>query len=220
MESTVNSLKKQMQRNTEHYLNGMSHSFQTGIMGLTGLIAVPLANGIKFITGDKNYVSYEQYMGKVAELIDESSLTTAEDKDEAYYTGRDDGEVAFFFIMYEYADSISALARSNSGTSRAVTGGNNNSNSGYVEANIENDIIGKERVGSALKLDAYHKFNDIVDNYAGMAVKTEIDNGMLYQIEGSLNGVEGRFEWILQDDHVTHRMFIPGGKITGIPIKP
>ncbi|MBQ3416104.1 MAG: hypothetical protein IJH39_12380, partial [Clostridia bacterium] len=169
---------------------------------------------------DQNYVSYEQYMKTVAELVDESSLTTAEDKDDVYYTGRADGEVAFFFIMYEYIDSISGLARSNSSASGAVVGGNNNSNSGYVEANIENDIIGKERVGSALKLDAYHNFNDIVDNYAGMAVKIEIDNGMLYQIEGSLNGVEGRFKWILQDNYVTHRMFIPGGKITGIPIKP
>ncbi|MEQ9867286.1 VENN motif pre-toxin domain-containing protein [Pectobacterium aroidearum] len=37
-----------------------------------------------------------------------------------------------------------------------------------------------------------HGFNDIVDNYAGSAVKTPLSNGAtLYQLEGSLNGVSG-----------------------------
>jgi hypothetical protein len=34
-----------------------------------------------------------------------------------------------------------------------------------------------------------HRFKDIVDNYAGYTVKTSVNNGVLYQIEGSLNGV-------------------------------
>ena len=97
---------------------------------------------------------------------------------------------------------------------------NNNNNNNESRINIENDIIGKPKVGSATKLDDYHNFNKIVDNYAGMATKTKIDNGVLYQLKGALNGVEGRFEWILQDGNVTHRMFIAGGEITGIPIKP
>ena len=137
LESTVASIKRQMQRNTDHYLNGISHSIQTGIMGLTGLVAVPIANGIKFITGDQNYVSYEQYMKTVAELVDESSLTTAEDKDDVYYTGRADGEVAFFFIMYEYIDSISELARSNSSASSNVNDGNLNNVEGGSGSNYE-----------------------------------------------------------------------------------
>ena len=93
--------------------------------------------------------------------------------------------------------------------------------SGSTKMNvIENDIIGKERIGSALKTDSYHNFNNIIDNYAGLATKTEINNGTLYQLEGMLNGVEGRFEWIIQGENVTHRMFVPGGKINGLPIKP
>ena len=40
---------------------------------------------------------------------------------------------------------------------------------------------------------------------------------VLYQIEGSLNGVDGRFEWIIQDGKVTHRMFVKGGTINGVP---
>lgn len=86
---------------------------------------------------------------------------------------------------------------------------------------IRNDIIGKPRVGSAnKKTDKYHNFNNIVDNYAGKARKYDLKNGTLYQIEGSLDGVEGRFEWIVQNGNVTHRMFIRGGKVNGIPIKP
>lgn len=85
---------------------------------------------------------------------------------------------------------------------------------------IKNDIIDLPRVGSALKTDRYHAFSNIVDNYAGYATKTPINNGTLYQLQGSLNGTAGRFEWIIQNQQVTHRMFVPGGGINGIPIMP
>ena len=85
---------------------------------------------------------------------------------------------------------------------------------------ITNDVINLPRVGSALKTDAYHSFPNIVDNYAGYATKSPIRNGTLYQLQGSLNGVSGRFEWIIQDNQVTHRLFVPGGEINGIPIMP
>ena len=110
---------------------------------------------------------------------------------------------------------------------------------------IENDILNKPRKGSALKIDdnkpiydrdkttgkeyisrefppsvIAHGFNNIIDNYATYATKFPIKNGELYQVEGSLNGVKGRFEWITQDGFVTHRMFVKNGKINGIPIKP
>ena len=87
-------------------------------------------------------------------------------------------------------------------------------------SSIDNDIIGLERTRSALKTDPNHAFPNIVDNYAGYATKTQISNGTLYQLPGSYNGVSGRFEWIAQNNEVTHRMFVPGGGINGIPIKP
>ncbi|MDO3621702.1 filamentous hemagglutinin N-terminal domain-containing protein [Ralstonia pseudosolanacearum] len=68
-----------------------------------------------------------------------------------------------------------------------------------------------------------HGFSDIVDNYAGAAQQTALSNGAkLYQLEGSLNGVAGRYEWIVDPrlGGVTHRMFVPGGKINGVPSKP
>ena len=84
----------------------------------------------------------------------------------------------------------------------------------------ENKVNSLERKGSATKEDPYHAFNDIIDNYADEAHKFEINNGELYQVEGSLNGVDGRFEWIIEDGRVTHRMFIRGGVINGTPIDP
>jgi hypothetical protein len=40
----------------------------------------------------------------------------------------------------------------------------------------------------------------------------------MFQIEGSLNGVAGRFEWIVDQGAVTHRMFVEGGTVNGVPI--
>jgi filamentous hemagglutinin len=68
-----------------------------------------------------------------------------------------------------------------------------------------------------------HGFTDIVDNYAGAAQKFQLSNGStLYQIEGSLNGTSGRFEWINDPrlGGISHRMFVPNGVINGKPIKP
>ena len=98
---------------------------------------------------------------------------------------------------------------------------NNNTNSGQkVSSRVENDIVSLPRTGSALKTDAYHAFPDIVDNYAGLSTVSSIGNATLYQLPGSLNGVSGRFEWIVQDQQVMHRLFVKGGGINGIPILP
>ncbi len=106
---------------------------------------------------------------------------------------------------------------------------------------IKNPIIGKERVGSALKDDVVdsirndknqiikefpatakgHGFSDIIDNYVGDAIHIKLSDGAdLYQLPGSNNGVSGRFEWIVENEKVTHRMFIENGTINGRPILP
>jgi hypothetical protein len=81
-----------------------------------------------------------------------------------------------------------------------------------------NPIQGLPRVGSAQKTDPYHAFTDIVDNFAPGATPTALPNASLYQLEGSLNRAAGRFEWISQDGNVTHRLFVPGGTLNGVPI--
>jgi hypothetical protein len=42
----------------------------------------------------------------------------------------------------------------------------------------------------------------------------------LIQLPGNVNGVDGRFEWIIDGDRITHQMFVRGGGINGVPIKP
>ncbi len=90
---------------------------------------------------------------------------------------------------------------------------------------INNPVLDNIRTGSALKGDSLHTFNDIIDNYAGDATKFSLTGGdgverTLYQLEGSLNGKQGIFEWIVDPDSakgVTHRRFIEGVGITGKP---
>lgn len=66
-----------------------------------------------------------------------------------------------------------------------------------------------------------HGFPNVVDNFAGAATQFELRNGAaLFQVEGSLNGVAGRFEWIVDQGSVTHRMFVGGGTVNGVPIIP
>lgn len=68
-----------------------------------------------------------------------------------------------------------------------------------------NEKTGKPQIVKEFPATAQsHGFNDIVDNYAGYATKTPLNNATLYQLDGSLNGLAGRFEWIIQDGNVTH----------------
>lgn len=97
---------------------------------------------------------------------------------------------------------------------------------------IKHPVVDSKRIGSALKKDPYHAFSNIIDNHAQHAKAfnlidhaTKTNQGLtktLYQIEGSLNGVDGIFEWIVenytnQNSVVSHRYFIKNGKVTGIP---
>jgi len=92
---------------------------------------------------------------------------------------------------------------------------------GVSAKNAANPIEGLPRVGSALKTDPYHAFPNVIDNFASSATRTPLSSGAnLYQAEGSLNGVAGRFEWIVDSGNVTHRLFVPGGTLNGIPILP
>lgn len=90
---------------------------------------------------------------------------------------------------------------------------------------IHNPVLDSVRTGSALKPDAQHAFNQIIDNYSRYAKQFRCIGGdgverTLFQIEGSLNGKVGVFEWIVDNNPlkgVVHRRFIEGIKVTGIP---
>ncbi len=108
---------------------------------------------------------------------------------------------------------------------------------------LKHPVLDNPRVGSALKDDFYHRFNDIIDNYAVHSKRFDLPNrrghmDSLYQIEGSMVKYEtkfvkiknnapeiiqskeirnGVFEWVVDPttNKVTHRTFIPDGKVTG-----
>ena len=113
----------------------------------------------------------------------------------------------------------------------AGTGGFHQPSTKNVSINVENPVnIANYKHGSSASWksisadDLNHSFSRIVDNYAGSGSSFTIKGGdgilrQLYQVEGSLHGVSGRFEWILEAGKITHRQFVPGGTINGIPIK-
>jgi len=92
---------------------------------------------------------------------------------------------------------------------------------------LQHPVLDGDRVGNANKLDFHHAFPDLIDNFSRDAQQFSIPtkgeggvivrNSNLYQLEGSLNGTNGVFEWIVDQGSITHRRFIPGGKVTGKP---
>jgi hypothetical protein len=81
-------------------------------------------------------------------------------------------------------------------------------------------------VRSALKADAAHNAATFVREEAartGTHFKLIGGDGVertLTQIPGELNGQAGRFEYIVEKEDLTHQMFVRGGTINGVPIKP
>jgi hypothetical protein len=87
------------------------------------------------------------------------------------------------------------------------------------------EIEGADAVGSALKADPYHRSASFVTDMAREGKVFSIGNRSgtvnLTQVLGEMNGVSGRFEWIVDGSgNLTHQMFVRGGGITGVPIVP
>jgi RHS repeat-associated protein len=90
-----------------------------------------------------------------------------------------------------------------------------------------NLVRGANPVGSALKSDVYHRsatwaVDDIASN--GSVYRFVGNDGVqrtLIQAPGGLNGIAGRFEWIVDGaGNLIHQMFVKGGSINGVPIAP
>ncbi|WP_077611772.1 hypothetical protein [Clostridium sp. Marseille-P2415] len=130
-------------------------------------------------------------------------------------------------VVIDNIDDAGKAAMSGSGAEKGLfsEGAGQVAKGGSNTIEINNPVLDNIRSGSALKEDSLHAFNDIIDNYAGQATEFPLVGGdgverSLYQIEGSLNGKNGIFEWIVDPDPVkgvTHRRFIEGVRITGKP---
>ncbi len=88
------------------------------------------------------------------------------------------------------------------------------------------EIAGARAVGSALKSDPFHRaasfaVEDIAAHGTVLPLAGRTGTANLTQVPGTLNGIAGRFEWIVDKvGNLTHQMFVPGGTINGIPIRP
>ncbi|WP_282611298.1 polymorphic toxin-type HINT domain-containing protein [Pelagibius sp. Alg239-R121] len=89
---------------------------------------------------------------------------------------------------------------------------------------VGKDLLNAEPVGSALKGDKHHNAatfmrKDAANN--GTHFKITGGDGVvrdLTQIQGNLNGVPGRYEYIVEGgNRLTHQRFVEGGTINGIP---
>ena len=86
------------------------------------------------------------------------------------------------------------------------------------------EIEGADAVGSALKSDPFHMApsfvtGDIASSGQVFTIPGASGPANLTQMLGEVNGIGGRFEWIVNaQGNLTHQMFVPGGVINGIPI--
>ena len=77
-----------------------------------------------------------------------------------------------------------------------------------------------------MKADAWHRSatfaaEDIAET--GTVFRIRGGDGVqrtLIQAPGNVNGIPGRFEWIVEGDTLTHQMFVKNGTINGVPIRP
>ena len=80
--------------------------------------------------------------------------------------------------------------------------------------------------GSALKDDIFHmaatfKRADAAENGARFRLVGGDDRvRTLFQLKGDLNGVPGRYEYIVDQGQLTHQRFVPHGSLNGVPNKP
>jgi RHS repeat-associated protein len=83
-----------------------------------------------------------------------------------------------------------------------------------------------EPVGRALASDVYHRsatwMRDIaVRSGTHYSIQSGNVRAVLTQVAGELNGLPGRFEYIVnRAGQLTHQLFVRGGSINGVPSKP
>jgi RHS repeat-associated protein len=99
---------------------------------------------------------------------------------------------------------------------------------GVAETTADSGVLNEaEPVGSALQDDLFHSAATWMRDEAaenGTAFTLQGGDGSqntLIQILGDLNGTAGRYEYIVNSaGDLTHQLFVPGGTINGVPIKP
>lgn len=99
---------------------------------------------------------------------------------------------------------------------------------GRVSGRSLDAIANGDRIGSSLKTDPFHsapawaELGDVAAN--GQECSITGGDGVsrtLVQSTATVNDISGRFELIVNPDGtVSHQLFVPGGTIKGVPIRP
>jgi RHS repeat-associated protein len=118
---------------------------------------------------------------------------------------------------------ISPTLRADLSRTRAAAEGAGGVSSGSLDA-----ITNGERIGSGLKVDPFHSAptwaepGDIAANGQEFSIAgADGVSRTLVQSAATVNDIPGRFEWIINPDGtVSHQLFVPGGTINGVPIRP
>lgn len=140
----------------------------------------------------------------------------------------DGDESAVGSVVYDYDDSTNLARSSPRLDDQALAPQRALPTSSLPSPSQAADLVrGATPVGSALKNDAFHRAatfaaDDIAAN--GSVFRFISGDGVertLIQAPGGMNGVAGRFEWIVDDfGNLTHQTFIKGGSINGVPNVP
>ena len=118
------------------------------------------------------------------------------------------------------------LKQRNAPTDRVHVGPRGEQTWDLSHADAEKRVREAPLTGSASKADPWHRAGSwVVDDISERASVFPLLGGdgrrrTLIQMPGTVNGVSGRFEWILDGERVTHQLFVRDGKINGVPIKP
>lgn len=102
------------------------------------------------------------------------------------------------------------------------------SGGGRVSGRSLDAIANGDRIGSSLKRDPFHSAPAWAepDDVAANGQECSITGGdgvsrTLVQSTATVNDISGRFGWVINPHRtVSHQLFVPGGTIKGVPIRP
>ncbi|WP_067887087.1 hypothetical protein [Nocardia vaccinii] len=198
----------------------------TALTLIATIFADVITAGVGVIVDAATLAAYGVYFDEAAtaitgfvEAVDLDRLLTvfSKEEDAAASIGRDLDEIDSLTPQ----DIEEGLTNSKPAPDSAASGGTK-----PTAQQAQQAIQQADRTGSGMKIDAWHRSASFpVDEIGANGSVFEITGGdgvtrTLVQMPGEVNGVPGRFEWIIDGNNVTHQMFVRNGTINGVPIKP
>ncbi|MFI6168905.1 hypothetical protein ACIBCN_19140 [Nocardia sp. NPDC051052] len=218
----LEKIRKKMKDLLDELIDFIEESIVVNI--LVDIVSAGVGFLLGAATAAKWAVEIERCAKAIAKVIQESKLArifekAAKAEDELAAAASDLNKIDSLAVK-TLDSKVVAAERNATIQSSEATG------QGVTRQQADEIIREAERTGSGLKSDKYHRSATFAAEDIGTkGIVFDIVGGdgaarTLVQMPGELNGVTGRFEWILQDGKVTHQMFVKNGTINGKPITP